>query len=306
MSDADPEREDHPEGASEESKAINFKWTPELVKIGTSRGAIHPSLGPIEEHNGFRIFKYRPGMTLPDPADTRECLRWAGLSDKKIIEVEQKFNQLYPDYQGLSCGYAEKYHQTGYTEIIFPKVEKMLDMFIQGMHDDHDEVEETHQAFIEKGIQLGLRLEFAIFCGLHKDDPRAIENPYLFEKDWFWMGPASIMTDTLISFWRGVEKCMVSKLLYDGKAFTCDGTWVVREGETIDQAKARVDDRERERLREQAEKEYKAEREREKDGLEKLCAEEDAIWAEQYRQAEMLKQQSIDKAARQKDGEGTQ
>lgn len=162
------------------------------------------------------------------------------------------------------------------------------------------------EAFIEKGIQLGLRLEFAIFCGLHKDDPRAIENPYLFEKDWFWMGPASIMTDTLISFWRGVEKCMVSKLLYDGKAFTCDGTWVVREGETIDQAKARVDDRERERLREQAEKEYKAEREREKEGLEKLCAEEDAIWAEQDRQAEMLKRQSIDKAAQQKDDEGTQ
>jgi hypothetical protein len=136
--------EDRPEGATKESKAINFKWTPELVKIGTSRGAMHPSLGPIEEHNGFRIFKYRPGMTLPDPADTRECLRWAGLSDKKIIEVEQKFNQLYPDYQGPSCGYAEKYHRTGYTEIIFPKVEKMLDMFIQGMHDDHDEVEKTH------------------------------------------------------------------------------------------------------------------------------------------------------------------
>ncbi|KAJ5120883.1 uncharacterized protein N7515_010271, partial [Penicillium bovifimosum] len=169
---------------------------------------------------------------------------------------------------------AEKYHRTGYTEIIFPKVEKTLDMFIQGMHDDHDEVEETHKAFIEKGIHLGLRLEFAIFCELHKDDPRAIENPYLFEKDWFWMGPESILIDTLISFWRGVEKCMVSKLSYDGKAFTCDGTWVVREGETMDQAKARVNNRERERLREQAEKEYKAEREREKEGLEKLCEED--------------------------------
>lgn len=93
---------------------------------------------------------------------------------------------------------------------------------------------------------------------------------------------------------------MVSKLLYDKKAFTCDGTWVVREGETIDQAKARADDRERERLREQAENEYQAEREREKEGLEKLCAEEDAIWAEQDRQAEMLKRQSIDKAAQPK------
>jgi hypothetical protein len=120
------------------------------------------------------------------------------------------------------------------------------------------------------------------------------------------MGPASIMTDTLLLFWGGVEKCMVSKLLYDGKAFTCDGTWVVRKGETIDQAKARVDDRECERLREEAQKEYEAERAREKEGLEKLCAEEDAIWAEQDRQTEMLKQRSIDKAAQQKDEEGTQ
>lgn len=32
---------------SEEAKAIKFEWTPELVKIGTSRGAIHPSIGPI-------------------------------------------------------------------------------------------------------------------------------------------------------------------------------------------------------------------------------------------------------------------
>jgi hypothetical protein len=138
----DPEHGDHSEGDTE--RPIIFEWTPELVKIGTSRGSIHPSLGPIEEHNGFRIFKYRFGMTLPDPADTRECLRWAGISDKKIIEVEQKFNELYPDYQGPRCGYAEKHHRTGYTEIIFPKVEKMLDMFIQGMHDDDEEVEETH------------------------------------------------------------------------------------------------------------------------------------------------------------------
>ena len=28
--------------------------------------------------------------------------------------------------------------------------------------------------YIKKGIQQGLRPEFAIFCGLHKTDPRAI------------------------------------------------------------------------------------------------------------------------------------
>ena len=32
--------EDNPE--RKENKPIDFEWTPELIKIGTSRGAIHP------------------------------------------------------------------------------------------------------------------------------------------------------------------------------------------------------------------------------------------------------------------------
>jgi hypothetical protein len=47
--------------------------------VGITHIATQAGKSPIEEQNGFRIFKYRPGMTLPDPADTRECLRWAGL-----------------------------------------------------------------------------------------------------------------------------------------------------------------------------------------------------------------------------------
>lgn len=91
MSDA----EDHPKHdtnkeVSEEIKAINFEWTPELVKLGTSCGSIHPSIGLIEQSDGFLNYIYRPGMALPGPADTRECLKWVGLSDEKIIEVEEE------------------------------------------------------------------------------------------------------------------------------------------------------------------------------------------------------------------------
>lgn len=116
MSDTEhhPERvdksecEDHPERDTEENEnePTNFEWTPELVRIGTSLGDIHPSIGPLELHKDSAICKYRPGMTLPDPADTHE-----------------KFKQ----------------HAYAYNEILFPKIEKMLNMFIRGMHDDHDE-----------------------------------------------------------------------------------------------------------------------------------------------------------------------
>ncbi|OQE24226.1 hypothetical protein PENFLA_c010G06839 [Penicillium flavigenum] len=281
-----PKQENYPERNTEVNEAINFEWTPELVKIATSRGTIHPSIGPLELYSGFPKCEYRPGMTLPDPADTRECLRWAGLSDKKISEVEQKFNELHPDYKGPSCGYDEKfqYHAHAYNEITFPKIEEMLHMFIQGMHEDLDEVEESHKAYIEKGIQLGLRPEFAIFCGVHKDDSRAIENPYLFERDWFWMSPASIMTDTLIPLWMNLKEFMATKLLYEGKAWSGYGRWLVHDGETIDQAKARVDDRELQRLKEQAIKENEEKLECSKERKAKEHEEDLAKWAEEDRQ----------------------
>ncbi|KAJ5738745.1 hypothetical protein N7493_001900 [Penicillium malachiteum] len=141
---------DHPKDATKITGplSIKFEWTPELVKIGTSRGAIHPSIGPLEISNGLAEcnLKYRPGMILPDPADTRECLKWVGLSDQKIIEVEHKFNDLFPEYQEPKCGYDEKYqaYGRGYNEIRFPLIDRMLKLFIQGMHDDHKEFEYTH------------------------------------------------------------------------------------------------------------------------------------------------------------------
>ncbi|CAG8910000.1 unnamed protein product [Penicillium egyptiacum] len=287
-----PKHEDHPERDTVNER-IDFEWTPELVKIGTSRGAIHPSIGPIE-YNGQPSYKYWPGMTLPDPANTRECLKWAGLSDQKIVEVEQKFNDVYPDYQGPACGYEEKHYRTGYNKIVFPKVEKMLEIFIQGMHDDHDEFEYNHK--------------FAIFCGLHKDDPRAIDDPRLFEEKWFGLGPADIMGDTLIPFWIDVEEFIATKLVYEGKAWDdCYGRCLVREGESLDQAKARMNDQERERLKEQAAKQFEAEWERKRQEWDRKCAEDEAIWAEEDRQeAEMLQQQNIDKTVQQKDKEGTQ
>lgn len=65
----------------------------------------------IEQSNGFPNYIYQPSMILPDPADTRECLKLVGLSDKKIIEVEQKFSQLYLAYQAPSCEYDEEYFE---------------------------------------------------------------------------------------------------------------------------------------------------------------------------------------------------
>ena len=114
---------------SDEIKAINFEWTPELVKIGTSDGSIHPSIGPVEQLD-FAEYVYHPGMALPDPADTQECLKWAGLSDEKSIEVIQKFKDIHPDYQGPSCGYDEEHTQTGINSITFPVIDKMLHLYI--------------------------------------------------------------------------------------------------------------------------------------------------------------------------------
>lgn len=142
MSDTEDhlEHEDRPGATTEEEKPINFEWTPELVKIGTSRGDIHPSIVPHKIHEkGYRDYTYRPGMTLPDPADTRECLRWIGLSDKKIFEVERKFNQLYPDFQVPSCGYDNKVSTEGISDITFPLIEGMVDLFMQGVCDDKED-----------------------------------------------------------------------------------------------------------------------------------------------------------------------
>ncbi|KUM63541.1 hypothetical protein ACN42_g3531 [Penicillium freii] len=174
------------------------------------------------------------------------------------------------------------------------------------MHNDHDEFEYTHKGYIEKGIQLGLRPEFAIFCGLHNTDPRAIEDSRLFEETWFTLGPADIISDTLIVFWMRFKEFIVTKLLYEEKAWSDrHGRWLVHEGESIDQAKARVDDEEIQRLKEQAIKENEETLEREEQEREREHAEDMARWAEEDRQeAEMLKQQSIDKAVRQKDEEG--
>ena len=152
MSDTEdhPEREDHTEHQghserdTEETQHINFEWTPELVKIGTSRGTIRPSIGPIPHPNGFADCNYRPGMTLPDPSDTQECLRWVGLADKKVIELEQKFNELYPDFQAPRCGYDNEVSCKGISHITFPLIEKMVDLFIQETYDDKEAVEHTH------------------------------------------------------------------------------------------------------------------------------------------------------------------
>ena len=145
MSDA----EDHPKHdtnkeVSKEIKAINFEWTPELVKLGTSCGLIHLLIGFIKQSDGFLNYIYQPGMALPGPADTRECLKWVGLFNKKIIEMDQKFSQLYPDYQASSYGYDEEHSWNGLNSITFPVIDKMVDIFIKGLDTYTDDFEYTH------------------------------------------------------------------------------------------------------------------------------------------------------------------
>lgn len=98
---------------------------------------------------------------------------------------------------------------------------------------------------------------------------------------------------------------MATKLTYEGKAWSDRyGRWLVHEGESMEQAKARVDDREIERLKEQAIKEKKEALERFYREQARERAEDEARWAEEDRlEAEKLKQKSIDEAGQQKDEE---
>lgn len=141
------------------------------------------------------------------------------------------------------------------------------------------------EEYIKKGIQQGLRPESAIFCGLHKDDPRAINDPLLFKEDWFSKGPEDIIVDFIIPFWMQLQTFMTMKLIHEGKAWKdVHGKWLVHEGENMDQAKARVNDKELQRLREQATEEYEAKREQERQELARLTAEKDARFEEEERQ----------------------
>lgn len=90
---------DSPDDAPSETKAIQFEWTPELERIATSSGKIHPIIGSLELSDDYPFHTYQPHMALHDPADTRTCLWWIGLSTEKIDQVERKFAEKYPDSQ---------------------------------------------------------------------------------------------------------------------------------------------------------------------------------------------------------------
>ena len=71
------------------------------------------------------------------------------------------------------------------------------------------------------------------------------------------------------------------KLIHEEKAWEDDhGDWLVHEGETMEQAKARVDDKERQRLKQQEEENIDAEIEEEKQEKAKWIAEDQARFAE--------------------------
>lgn len=130
---------------SEEIEAIHFEWTPELVRLATSRRRIHPFLGPLKQTDWkWPYYIYRPDVVLPDPANTHECLKWVGLSDEKIIQVEQRFNELYPDFQAPVCGYDEYFSPTGHNSIVFPVLDKMVRVYQRMLDDWSSDHEYTH------------------------------------------------------------------------------------------------------------------------------------------------------------------
>ncbi|KAK1148140.1 hypothetical protein N8T08_010779 [Aspergillus melleus] len=211
---------------SEEIEAIPFTWTPELARLTIARGLIHPFLGPLEPADQFPYYIYRSDWALPDPADARECLKWVGLSDEKITQVEQKFDELHPDFRGPACGYDEKYTSggtpRGHNYIRFPRVEKMVKVFYGMVDQWTSDYEYTHEGYIKKAIQQGLRPEFAVFSGMHKDDPRCVDDPLLFERDWFDTAASSIVIDTVRSYWSKLSKFLLCKLFDEGKAWKDD------------------------------------------------------------------------------------
>ncbi|KAJ5109275.1 hypothetical protein N7456_005950 [Penicillium angulare] len=243
---------------SEEINAIYFEWTPELVRLATSRCQIHPFWGPLTPAQEWPYYIYPSHVAFPDPADTHECLKWVGLSDEKIIQVESRFNEIYPDFQGPSCGYEEKFSSRGVNSVILPVLEKMVQEHYSMLDHLTSECEYTHEGYIKNGIQQGLSPEFAVFCGMHKDDPRCVDDPSLFEKDWFDTSVPEIITYFTTSFWHLLREFLTCKLINEGKAWSGDhGQWLIHEGENLIESKARVAGLDLKQLCERAFKEEK-------------------------------------------------
>ncbi|CAG8138104.1 unnamed protein product [Penicillium olsonii] len=143
MNDSDDSEEYKPD-LSEEAKAIQFEWTPELVSIRIADGSIHPLAGPLKMHDGLPTYNLGPDVALPDPSDTPECLKWMGLSEKKTTELMQNFNALDSNYQAPVHGYDEKFSSNGKNGITFPLLDKLSNLFLEELPWYSDDYEYTH------------------------------------------------------------------------------------------------------------------------------------------------------------------
>lgn len=75
------------------------------------------------------------------------------------------------------------------------------------------------EGYIKKGIQQGLRPEFAIWCGLHEDDPR--ERAKQFSKftpppNWYKHSPMYYVDEVFTSEYAHLNLLWVKKLKADG------------------------------------------------------------------------------------------
>lgn len=206
--------DEHP--LSPEMKAMEFEWTPRLKEIFAWGPAVHPYLGPQYAREEYPFEQYEPGMPLPDPTDYFTFLQWCGLRDEMIHEVAEKYHEENKDQVVPSCGYITKLEPAGFHNIHFPVLEGMVSTYSKMLAVRDWDYEESYEGYVKKAIQRGLKPEFAIFCGLHEEDPRAKQDPRHLT-GWFTEDPMYYMDERVGGQALMLMRLMRAKLIYEGK-----------------------------------------------------------------------------------------
>lgn len=95
------------------------------------------------------------------------------------------------------------------------------------------------EGYIKKGVQQGLRPEFAIWCGLHEDDPREKEKQsWTFKPNWYKHSPMYYVDEVFTSQYSQLRLLWNEKLIADGKVKKTEHGTVLVENQD---EKGRVD-----------------------------------------------------------------
>ena len=187
--------DDNLDEISSEMRAMKWKWTPELLEL-RQRGwdtdfNYHPDLG--RNLNEEFDYKYSPSLPLPAYNDKRGMMRFCGLNDKVIDRLLEEYNCKY--WEDLPPDFEIEVYTNGHTGTEFPVLDRLVDLFTHRDEGDLFDYEESYgqcnldhpspltgqftdfrgwaEGYIKKGLQQGLRPEFAIWwCELHELDTR--------------------------------------------------------------------------------------------------------------------------------------